>query len=334
MIDAGGQERSDRGISTGKLRDALAPILGSGVAVENLRALTGGASRGTWAFDAGTSSGTRALILRIGPPDGIHAGMELEARAQQSAARAGAPVPHVLVADDSAAALGNPFLICDAIVGETIPRKILRGLDDNQRPELLVQCAGALAAIHRAETGAPGLVQQDELARTRGLLDAMGDSTATFEWAFRWLTANRPPPSPPRLVHGDFRMGNLIIDRGRLAAVLDWELVHIGEVYEDLAWFCIRAWRFGAPRSRGAGGLGGIESFLSAYEQAAGTTVERVRFRWWLVLSTLRWGVICRYQAQRHLSGQTRSVELAAIGRRVAETEWDLLDLFDTRSVA
>ena len=52
-------------------------------------------------------------------------------------------------------------------------------------------------------------------------------------------------------------------------------------------------------------------------------------FHWWLVLETLRWGVICRYQAHRHLSGQTRSVELAAIGRRVAETEFDLLNLLE-----
>ena len=66
---------------------------------------------------------------------------------------------------------------------------------------------------------------------------------------------------------------------------------------------------------------------LSAYEQAARIRLDREVFRWWLTLATLRWGVICRYQAERHLSGQTRSVELAAIGRRVCETEWDVLDL-------
>ena len=130
-------------------------------------------------------------------------------------------------------------------------------------------------------------------------------------------------------MHGDYRMGNLIIDGAELAAVLDWELVRIGEVYEDLAWFCIRAWRFGAPADRAAGGLGSIEDFLRAYEKASGTVVDRMAFHWWLVLATLRWGVICRYQAERHLSGQTRSVELAAIGRRVCETEWDLLILLD-----
>ena len=321
-------------IATERLREVLAPTIGEDVAIENLRALTGGASRGTWAFDARSGNHTRPLILRSGPPDGIHAGMELEAHTQRLAAAAGAPVPRVLVADDSGTALGVPFLICDAIAGETIPRKILRVLDEDRRARLLKQCAQALAAIHRAEPDACGLVEQDEFARTRGLLDGIGDTTATFEWAFRWLAANRPPPSRSALVHGDFRMGNLIVQDGELAAVLDWELVHIGEIYEDLSWFCIRAWRFGAPASRGAGGLGSIESYLSAYEEAAGTTVDRMRIRWWLILATLRWGVICRYQAERHLSGQTRSVELAAIGRRVAETEWDLLDLLDLRSVA
>jgi hypothetical protein len=54
-----------------------------------------------------------------------------------------------------------------------------------------------------------------------------------------------------------------------------------------------------------------------------------VAFHWWLVLATLRWGIICRYQAERHLSGEFRSVELATIGRRVCETEWDLLELLD-----
>ncbi len=319
-----------------KLPEVLAPVLGADAAdvtIENLRALTGGASRTTWALDAATGQGRRSLILRIGPPDDVHAGMELEARAQTAAAAAGAPVPHILVAADSPAALGNPFLICDEIKGETIVRRIQRQLDaaggQAARAGLLRQCAQALAAIHRADAHDPALSHEDQLAQWRERLDAMGDTTATFEWAFRWLAAHRPQRSAAVLVHGDYRMGNLIVDGSDLSAVLDWELVHVGQAYEDLAWFCIRAWRFGAPASLGAGGLGSIESFLRAYEQASGTTVDRVAFHWWLVLATLRWGVICRYQAERHLSGQFRSVELATIGRRVCETEWDLLDLLD-----
>jgi aminoglycoside phosphotransferase (APT) family kinase protein len=316
------------------LTELLGSVLGEQVAIENLRVLTGGASRTTWAFDAVTDDARRLLILRTGPPDDVHAGMELEARVQAAAAAAGAPVPHVLLADDSVATLGHPFLICEEIKGETIVRRIQRQLKDPQG--LLRQCAQAVAAIHRADTDVPGLTREDPVGQWRERLDGMGDTTATFEWAFRWLHLNRPGPTDHVLVHGDFRMGNLIIDTdarpARLAAVLDWELTHTGAAAEDLAWFCIRAWRFGAPAELGAGGLGGIEDFLDAYEAAGGAPVDRAAFRWWLVLATLRWGVICRYQAHRHLSGQTRSVELAAIGRRVCETEFDLLGLLEDAS--
>ncbi len=310
-----------------ELAGVLRPILGDDVVVENLQTLTGGASRTTYSFDAVTAAQRRRLILRSAPVDNRFAGMELEAAVQEAAADAGAPVPHIVAASNSVAALGNPFLICDEVAGETIVRKIQRNLDDTGRAVLLEQCAQALAAIHRARTDAAGLVERDEIAEWRQRLDELGDTTATFEWAFRWLEANRPAPSAIRLVHGDFRMGNLIVDGSTLAAVLDWEAVHIGEVYEDLAWFCVRAWRFGAPAELAAGGLGSIEDFITAYERADGTSVDRAALRWWQVLGTLKWGIICRYQAERHLSGQTRSVELAAIGRRVCETEWDVLDL-------
>ncbi|WP_029113734.1 phosphotransferase family protein [Mycobacterium sp. URHB0044] len=317
------------------LAAVLRPSLGD-VQIANLRVLTGGASRATWAFDAVTGDASRALILRSGPPDEVHAGMLLEARAQRLAAVAGAPVPEVLVAEESTAALGAPFLIGGFIAGETIPRRILRALDAGDRIHLLEQCAAALAAIHRADLTEADIPAQDQLATWREWLDEMGDTTATFEWTIRWLAMNRPPPTQRVLVHGDFRMGNLIIDTdaapANLAAVLDWELTHTGEAAEDLAWFCIRAWRFGAASDLGAGGLGSIDDFLAAYEAAGGAAVDRTAFRWWLVLATLRWGVICRYQAHRHLSGQNRSVELAAIGRRVCETEFDLLQLLEQAS--
>ncbi|MCW2561459.1 MAG: putative aminoglycoside phosphotransferase, partial [Mycobacterium sp.] len=178
----------------------LQPVLGGTVTVENLRALTGGASRTTWAFDAITAHARSgegrdqrlALILRTGPPDDVHAGMELEAAVQLRAAAAGAPVPHILAADNSAAALGNPYLICNAIDGETIVRKIQRALDDSSRERLLQQCAQALAAIHRADPDGVGLTDVDQLIEWRQRLDEMGDTTATFEWAFRWLDGHRP----------------------------------------------------------------------------------------------------------------------------------------------
>jgi aminoglycoside phosphotransferase (APT) family kinase protein len=174
-----------------QLTAVLRPVLGD-VSVKNLRALTGGASRTTWAFDAVSDGVARALILRTGPPDDVHAGMELEAAVQQRAAAAGAPVPHILAADNSPAALGHPYLICDAIGGETIVRRIQRALDDSRCERLLQQCAQALAAIHRAEPDGLGLTRVDQLTEWRQRLDDMGDTTATFEWAFRWLDSHRP----------------------------------------------------------------------------------------------------------------------------------------------
>lgn len=311
-------------IDASEMSGALAGVLGA-TRIEDLRVLTGGASRATWAFTADD----RPLILRTGPPDEIHAGMELEAAALRRAADTGAPVPGIVTASNSVEALGNPYLVCDFIAGETIVRKIARTLDDTSRSALLTQCAQALAQIHRADPDGIGLAVSDPLQDWRRELDEMGDTTAPFEYAFRWLERHRPAPTAAVLAHGDFRMGNLIVADGQLAAVLDWELTHIGEAADDLAWFCIRAWRFGAPKELGAGGLGSIEDFVTAYETAGGAPINREALHWWLVLATLRWGVICRYQYERHRCGQTRSVELAAIGRRVCETEHDLLTLLE-----
>jgi hypothetical protein len=156
-------------------------------------------------------------------------------------------------------------------------------------------------------------------------VDRLGQPHPAFELAFRWLGENRPPRSAQGVVHGDFRNGNLIVGAGGIRAVLDWELAHLGDPLEDLGWLCVKAWRFGSPLP--VGGFGTVEQLVGAYEAAGGTRVDPDALRWWEVLGTLRWGVICIVQTMTHLSGALRSVELAAIGRRVCEVEWDLLEL-------
>ncbi len=127
------------------------------------------------------------------------------------------------------------------------------------------------------------------------------------------------------MVHGDLRLGNLLVGPDGLRAVLDWELAHLGDPMEDLGWFCVRAWRFGSPLP--AGGVATREELAAAYEAAGGEPVDLEALRWWETLGTLKWGVICIMQAWSHLSGATRSMELATIGRRVCENEWDVLGL-------
>jgi hypothetical protein len=134
------------------------------------------------------------------------------------------------------------------------------------------------------------------------------------------------------VVHGDLRLGNLIAGPDGLRAVIDWEMVHAGSPAEDLGWLCVKAWRFGAGAP--VAGLGTREELLAAYQAAGGAEISLDELRWWEILGTLRWGVICMTQAQAHLSGAHRSVELAAIGRRVCEQEWDLLLLLEPPAAA
>jgi aminoglycoside phosphotransferase (APT) family kinase protein len=117
-----------------------------------------------------------------------------------------------------------------------------------------------------------------------------------------------------------------------LRAVIDWEFAHVGDPLEDVAWPCVRDWRFGRDELR-VGGVGDPEPYLAAYEQASGRRVERSAVRYWEIMGNLKWGVTCLVQAQRHLSGEDPSVELASLGRRSAEMQWELLDLIEREVV-
>jgi aminoglycoside phosphotransferase (APT) family kinase protein len=140
------------------------------------------------------------------------------------------------------------------------------------------------------------------------------------------MRRNQPEAAEsPRLVHGDFRNGNFVVGPEGIRSVLDWELAHLGDPIEDLGWLCARAWRFGVPRV--VGGFGDVESLLDAYERAGGARPTLAALKFWIALETLKWGVMCLIQAFTHLNGVVRSVELATIGRRVVENEWDLLRL-------
>jgi aminoglycoside phosphotransferase (APT) family kinase protein len=188
--------------------------------------------------------------------------------------------------------------------------------------------AQALARIHAiVPSTIPGIVETDQVDRYREVLDTLAEPHPAFELAFRWLEANRPPVGGGVVVHGDYRLGNVIVDRDDLQAVLDWELVHLGDPMEDLGWLCVKAWRFGSPHP--VAGVGEYQQLFDAYEGATGRAVDAAVVRWWEVLGTMKWGIMCIMQANVHLTGATRSHELAAIGRRVCENEHDLFLALD-----
>ena len=211
------------------------------------------------------------------------------------------------------------------VPGETIARRILR--DERfaaARVALPAQLGQALAALHALDPmSVPGLEASDQVARYREVLDTVGEPHPAFELGFRWLEAHQPPPGASAVVHGDFRLGNLIVDETGLAAVVDWELAHVGDPMEDVGWLCVKSWRFGSPLP--VAGVGTYDELFASYAAASGRPVDAAVVRWWEVLGTLKWGIMCIMQASAHLTGTVRSHELAAIGRRVCENEHDLL---------
>lgn len=311
------------------LAESLGAATGEPATIEDLTRLSGGASRETWSFRAhGGSSEPMELILRRDPPGrpGPPNAMRNEADAIRACTKAGLAVPVVLHAS-TGDELGTDGMVMSRVEGETIARRILR--DDEfatARTVLTEQVAEFMAGLHAIDPAeVPGAGETDDLGTYRFAYEFVEDRSPTFAATLEWLDANKPERGRTTLVHGDLRMGNVIVDRNGLAAVIDWELMHIGDPIEDLAWFCVKAWRFGSPL--GAGGVGEIEDLIGHYERLAGVSVDRDVFHWWLVEKTLVWGIICMGQAFAHLSGAVRSHELAAIGRRVAEVEWDLIEL-------
>lgn len=316
------------------LAGALRVACGDGFDLEitGLRRLSGGASRETWAFDAVLAPGAppQQLILQRTRPGASFSGpsMAVEDRLLSAATDAGVPVPPVVLDAAASAPWLGEARVTEFVDGEALGPRIVRGQTFAPAREILVgQCARALAAIHAVDpSSVPGLEAIDPLARLRDGLDLLDESRPAFEVTMRWLAEHRPPPRPTAVVHGDFRVGNLLVDPDDgLRAVLDWELAHVGDPLEDLGWLCVRAWRFGGDGE--VGGIGPLQELIDAYAEASGRPVEIDHVRWWIVAGTLTWGLICAVQARRHLDGQVRSVELATIGRRVVETEYDLCQL-------
>lgn len=307
--------------------------------VSGLRRLSGGASQETWSLDAETDTGVVPLILRRRPGGGAGAaeggmaiGLETEAELLGLAAEAGVPVPAVRHVLDAADELGSGYLM-ERLEGETIPRRILR--DEayaGVRPRLARQCGEILARIHavaaeRLPTDLPRAPADVQLRQYRAVHDAADQPHPVFELAFRWAEEHLPAgPSPDALVHGDFRNGNLLVGPGGVRGVLDWELAHRGDPLEDMGWIQVRSWRFGRIEHP-VGGFGAREELFAGYEAAGGAPVDAERVRFWEVVGTLRWGIMCQVMLGAFESGHDRSVERAAIGRRASETEIDLLDL-------
>lgn len=314
-----------------RIARTLAAKSGADVELIGLRAVSSGASRHTYEVEIRADKQPDRLVLQLDRA-GTTApviGPDKQAALLARVAPRGVPVPAVIAASGSDADLGAPYLLTRSVPGTALPRHVLR---DPQlapaRASFAADSGRILATLHHTPTDAlPDLPDGDPLEQLVEAIDELGEARPAFELAIRWLRRHRVPPTvdTPRLVHGDFRFGNLILGPDGIRAVLDWELTHLGDPLEDLGWLCVKAWRFGSGLP--VGGLGTIDDLVTSYEDGGGVSVWRDALFWWYVLGTLRWGVICLQQAHVHLDGHQRSVELAAIGRRACEVEYDLLQV-------
>jgi aminoglycoside phosphotransferase (APT) family kinase protein len=294
--------------------------------------IPGGASRETWLV-----RGERGKwVLRRDPKGSVSlVPIGEEFGLIERAAEAGVPVPAPLALEPDGGRFGTPGMLMSFVAGTSVAPRILRKPEFEEARRLLpVQLGDALARIHAIDpSGLDGLLPASpadsaiaQIEEWERQLDEIGEPQPAVELGLRWLRANAPEPVEPRLVHGDFRLGNFIVDEQGLAAVIDWELAHFGDPAEDIGWLCIRSWRFGND-DRPVAGVGDLDEFVAAYEAAGGAAVDPVRVRYWEAFGNVKWAIICARQAHDHLTGVRRSHELASLGRRVCEPEWDFLEL-------
>jgi aminoglycoside phosphotransferase (APT) family kinase protein len=324
-----------------RLNTAAPKILPGATGIANLARLSGGASQETWSFEAVTPGGNARLILRRAPggdrESELAVGLEGEAELIRQARIAGVPEPevhYVLKPEDGA---GKGFVLA-FLDGETLGRRIVKDERYAQaRKTLAFECGRTMARIHSLPT--EGLPKRLRVATAGGRVEeiftrykADGRPRPVISLAFEWLREHLPPePDRPKLVHGDFRNGNLIIGEDGLRAVLDWEIAHLGDPIEDLGWVCVGPWVFGGI-DKPVGGFGTHEELIAGYKAGGGADVDPEHIRWWTVLGSTSWCVSCSSMTHTFRDGIEKTADRAMIARRASENEVDLMNLIAPRA--
>ena len=286
--------------------------------VSNLEPLTGGASKEIWKFEVSNAKQSTKMILRRG--SGIEGPLAIktadEARIQKEVIKVGAPVPIILAVSKNEEELGDSYIM-HFVEGESIARKILRDKEYKKAlPILAYQCGEAIAKIHNVDINnfsfLPKKPAEDQLEDLYSTYQSFEQPSPVFEYAYLWLKEQDFGNFQESLVHGDFRLGNIIVNAEGLQSIIDWELAHIGNPLQDLGWVCGNSWRFG-KNDKVVGGFGELEDLLEGYNSISKLKVNKEMVKCWQVFGTFRWGVICLIQAYAHLNGTINSVEKAAI---------------------
>ena len=303
--------------------------------IKNLVPLTGGASAdiNRIIFEDNKEFIVRRSVVKDKAVMAIPKNME--AKIQKIVKEYGAPVPEIIMEFSEGAEIGEGYVM-QSVGGETIPRKILR--DDsykNIRNKLPYEIGKSLAQIHKTKLeklqDLEKITFSESLEKLFIIYESFDQPQPVFDLAFKWLENQKILDYEEVLVHGDYRFGNFIISEKKLESIIDWELAHIGNPMEDLGWLCVRSWRFGNFNKRAAG-LGDVDELIAGYESNSKIKIDKSQLDMWQLYGSLKWGIICMVQTFAHLSGAVKSLEKAAIGRRVSETEFDLMNMIKNQN--
>ena len=292
----------------------------------------------TLELDGGDRPGHQAFVVRQDAPSGIAFSLNRvqEFAVLKAAYAAGVTTPEPLWLCEDPSISGQTFYVMSRASGSASPRQLIKtAFSEQQRRDIVHRLGVELANLHQVRPPdetldflpLPGSLHPalNRIAEYRRYLAAIDEPHPVLEWALNWLAERMPAAGPTVLCHNDFRTGNYMMDEDRLTAVLDWEFAAWGDPAEDLGWLCCRSWRFGASQFE-VGGIGYRKDLLQSYREATGYQIDESTVSYWEVMALVRWAMIALQQAERHLSGQQRSLELVLTGRMVAQMESDLLD--------
>ena len=262
----------------------LTAQLGIACKISDLKRLSPGFSWTTYSFVCVRESLSRRLIARVGPENGLFAPYSVmpQVRALRTFFGTATPVPELVSYCEDGGDLGSPFFICAHVSGDVPSPWAASSLDADHRREIGEQFVHILADIHARswqDTPLAGLTGADaprpELDAIRRWQDVLALRTSRYypilEWGGAWLAANCPAPPHRCIVHGDYRIGNFLEEAGRITAILDWELVHIGDPHEDLGWALMPTFNGG---SRHFYGVMERPKFVDLYQSASGIDVS------------------------------------------------------------
>lgn len=301
-----------------RLQSYLAAKLGArDLQVTGLARIPGGASRETYRFRARYGGRDRGLILRRDPPASlIETERSTEFRAYQAFHALGLPVPEPIALELDSAALDRPFFIMEEIENCTVASILAPDPYGAHRAAVGEQFFSILGRIAKANPTDLGIADFDgagdvadcwshELSRWETVIDEDElEPQPIARAAIRWLRRNAPPKAAKIcVVHGDYRTGNFMVDgAGRIRAILDWEMAHLGDPLEDLGWALDPLWAHGDPSH--PGGMIARERALALWEQASGMTIDRAALAWWEIFASLKGLAIWISAAREYAEGR------------------------------